>query len=179
MLLSSVGYGATRHTLGWRLSNPLLISIDGLAFLDWRRADSRGFNEHEVDYGAAGAYKARGAADGIRVVQGTGIFPNCAQLSAFEIAQASWLVRFCVFHGALETLPRGFQQDWPDEIRLRDPKALAALRLRWSTKSTFTRSSSSFDPVERACRYANERGIQIVGDIPIYVALDSADVWAN
>src|SRR5690606_30292176 len=28
-------------------------------------------------------------------------------------------------------------------------------------------------------RYANERGIQVIGDVPIYVAADSADVWAN
>lgn len=35
------------------------------------------------------------------------------------------------------------------------------------------------DQWEKLRRYANERGISLIGDVPIYMALDSADVWVN
>ncbi len=71
-------------------------------------------------------------------------------------------------------------QDWPKKYRRfnpaiieKDPE-LRAYAERWR------RAQFSFECQWKELRdYANERGVQIVGDMPIYVSADSADVWAN
>ena len=66
-------------------------------------------------------------------------------------------------------------------IARREPAAVGEWRSRLSATDGVSRLHAA--PVFRAMdglkRYANERGIQIIGDIPIFVAYDSADVWAN
>jgi 4-alpha-glucanotransferase len=62
----------------------------------------------------------------------------------------------------------------------RDAAALSARRRDLARNSTSTASCSSpFDQWSALKHYANQRKIQIVGDIPIFVAHDSADVWSN
>ncbi|MEZ4532668.1 MAG: 4-alpha-glucanotransferase [Thermomicrobiales bacterium] len=183
MPLSPVGYGDSPYSgLSAFAGNPLLISIDGLAFLGLETGgDSRGFNEHEVDYGAAGAYKYAALRTAFESFKERGSPELRAQLSAFEIAQASWLRDFAFFMALKRRFREVSWQDWPDEIRLRDPKALAALAAEMVDEIDFHAFIQFLFRIQWSAlkRYANERGIQIVGDIPIYVALDSADVWAN
>lgn len=71
--------------------------------------------------------------------------------------------------------------DWPVELRDRDPAALAAARsaLR-SDIDQFCAVQFLFDRQWRRLKaYANAAGVRIVGDMPIYVGGNSADVWAN
>ena len=70
---------------------------------------------------------------------------------------------------------------WPDDIRLRKPEAVEAYadKLKqdvqfWSfTQYKFT------EQLQELRRYAHENSVEIIGDIPIYVAMDSADTWVN
>ena len=75
----------------------------------------------------------------------------------------------------------GSWQDWPDELRLRDPKALASARQRLSYAIDRIRFSQFlfFRQWDWLHRHATGRGVQIIGDVPIFVASDSADVWSN
>lgn len=71
--------------------------------------------------------------------------------------------------------------DWPTELRTRDAAALEAKRAS-STASIdeFCATQFLFDKQWLAIKkYANEKGIALVGDMPIYVGGHSADVWAN
>lgn len=69
---------------------------------------------------------------------------------------------------------------WPEDLRRRQPEALArvdreleaAIRVEEALQFLFERSWQAVR------RYANQRGIRIIGDVPIFVAHDSADVWA-
>lgn len=70
---------------------------------------------------------------------------------------------------------------WETSLRKRDPAALETCRQSFAEDVNYYRFVQYiFDRQWKALKtYANRRGIRIIGDIPIYVALDSADVWAN
>lgn len=71
--------------------------------------------------------------------------------------------------------------EWDEEIRLRKPKAMARYEKNLADDITFySYQQYLFSKQWTALKkYANGKGISIVGDIPIYVAFDSADTWAN
>lgn len=71
--------------------------------------------------------------------------------------------------------------DWPAPLRKRDPKALSEARAAHSAEiDEFVAVQYLFDRQWRAVKaYANALGIRVVGDMPIYVGGQSADVWAN
>lgn len=70
-------------------------------------------------------------------------------------------------------------QAWPEEIRLRRPAALADWQKRLRQETIFWKYVQYlfFSQWERLKDYANQKEIRMIGDIPIYVAMDSADVW--
>ena len=70
---------------------------------------------------------------------------------------------------------------WPAEIARREPDAVegAKLRLKDSILAVQYWQFEFFRQWQELRSYATSAGIRIVGDIPIYVALDSADVWTN
>jgi 4-alpha-glucanotransferase len=92
-----------------------------------------------------------------------------------------WLHDFALFmalkdaHGG-----RGWVR-WPREIACREPAELAkCLERAGAAIGEYKYMQWQFFRQWRAIKkYANERGIEIIGDIPIFVAFDSADVWAN
>lgn len=183
MPLSPVGQGDSPYSaLSAFAGNPLLISIDGLAFLGLDHAgDSRGFNEYEVDFEAAGAYKYAALRRVYESFKEHGSPELREQLSAFEIAHASWLRDFALYMALKQRFRNSSWQDWPDEIRSRDAEALARVSAEMQDAIDFHSFIQFLFRVQWTAlkQHANQRGIQIIGDIPIYVALDSADVWAN
>ena len=70
---------------------------------------------------------------------------------------------------------------WEPEIRARDPKAMdhCRMQLRQPIETQKFMQFAFFSQWEALRQYARERGVRIMGDLPIYVAHDSADVWAN
>ncbi len=71
--------------------------------------------------------------------------------------------------------------EWPDDIRLRKEDVLKAYCEKLQDEIAFYQyiQFEFYRQWNRLKSYANEKGIYIIGDIPIYVAPDSADVWAN
>jgi 4-alpha-glucanotransferase len=183
MPLSPVGYGDSPYaTLSAFAGNPLLISIDALTFLGLEHGgDTRGFNEYEVDFNAAGTYKYAALRRAFEFFKERGSAVLREQLDAFESQQASWLRDFALFMALKQRFRNVSWQDWPEEIRTRDPETLERLADEMRDAIDFHAFIQFLFRVQWTAlkQYANERGIQIIGDIPIYVALDSADVWAN
>ena len=92
-----------------------------------------------------------------------------------------WLGDYALFM-ALKGCFDGRQwQAWPEEVRLRRPAALAEYRERLQQEISFWQYVQYlfFSQWEKLKTYANQNGISIIGDIPIYVAMDSADVWVE
>ena len=71
--------------------------------------------------------------------------------------------------------------EWPEDERLRRPRALAAAREELAGEIAFWKAVQYlfFKQWAKLKAYANEKGISIIGDLPIYVSGDSADVWSN
>ena len=99
----------------------------------------------------------------------------------FLARNAAWLEDYALFT-AIKTAQGGAAWDsWPDPLRLRRPEALASARQELAGEMGYQRFVQyKFEEQWKALKaYANARGIRIVGDIPIYVAFDSADTWAS
>jgi 4-alpha-glucanotransferase len=102
-------------------------------------------------------------------------------LAVFRAENAEWLDDYALFMALKEAHGGGAWDGWPLELRKRDKKALA--RARQAHADRIARHifyQFLFFRQWWALRaHANERGIQIIGDIPIFVAYDSADVWSH
>lgn len=103
------------------------------------------------------------------------------EFSNFQAAQASWLDDFALFMAIKENLGGGSWTQWPIELRQRDPSALQDFIN--SNTSSITRHKFRqflfFKQWNAVHAYAGEKGIKIVGDVPIFVAYDSADAWSH
>ena len=94
---------------------------------------------------------------------------------------AAWLEDYALFM-ALKEKYRGIAwQNWPKGLALRHPEAMDSCREEMKDAIGFhSFLQFVFFRQWSALRgYANEKGIRIIGDVPIYVPLDSADVWSN
>ena len=95
--------------------------------------------------------------------------------------EVPWLQDFALFMALKEEFGGACWNDWPTELRLRTPDALEAyaLRLTHEVDVICYQQWQFFRQWRRIRDYAAGRGIRIVGDLPIFVAYDSAEVWAN
>jgi 4-alpha-glucanotransferase len=72
-------------------------------------------------------------------------------------------------------------QEWEEPLRRREEKAMEKARVKYARDLRFWEGVQYlfFHQWEGLKRYANDRGIRFIGDLPIYVSADSADVWAR
>ncbi|WP_049986608.1 4-alpha-glucanotransferase [Halobellus rufus] len=164
--------------------NPLLVSLERLVDAGYLDDDDLApvpdFSPHDVDYDAVREYKTdqlRAAANNFRD-DADGAAK--AAFDDFRERESDWLDDYALFM-ALRTRYDGAWIDWPEPVRTRDPEARARHREELSEEVHYREFVQfAFDTQWRDLRrYADEHGIDLVGDLPIYVALDSADVWAN
>src|SRR5215471_13875018 len=99
----------------------------------------------------------------------------------FRDRNASWLPDFALFMACKQEQHGTSWNQWPGDIAQRTPEALSAAqdRLKEASLEVEYWQFEFFRQWMEVKAYAHEAGIRIVGDLPIYVALDSADVWAN
>lgn len=93
----------------------------------------------------------------------------------------SWLSDYALYMAVKNAFDGVSWAQWPDDIRLRKPEALAEYRERYAQELVFYQFQQYlfYEQWMALKGYANEKGIEIIGDIPIYVAFDSADSWAG
>lgn len=104
-----------------------------------------------------------------------------AEFEAFTAAEAGWLDDFALFMALKDSNGGVSWQEWEAPLRLRDAAALAQSRaaLRSAIGLHQFRQFLFFRQWRAVKRYANERGVHLIGDVPIFVSIDSADVWAR
>ncbi len=92
-----------------------------------------------------------------------------------------WLDEYALFMALKNTHSDRAWETWEEELRLRKPSVIKEAKEKYSDIIEFYRFVQyEFNRQWQALKtYANENGIYIIGDIPIYVAYDSADTWAN
>lgn len=92
-----------------------------------------------------------------------------------------WLEDYALFMACKEFFGQAEWLKWENDIRDREKKALEKYTKKLSREIGFWKfiQYRFYKEWGKLKKYTNEKGIQIIGDIPIYVALDSADVWVN
>ncbi len=100
---------------------------------------------------------------------------------AFCEAQSGWLEDYALFMAVKAEQEQAGLSDWPDDLRTREPAALAAAKKRLAVEVDYYKAVQFFFYTQwNALKaYANSHGIQLVGDIPIYVSPDSSDLWTH
>ncbi len=160
------------------LISPQMLVTDG--FISEEELEPRPvFPEGRCDYEGAAAYKERlldAAYDGF--LKSGRDFDGFTQ---FCEDQASWLDTYTLFIAIKGRMEGRSFCDWPPELRDRVPEAMAAARAESASamESEKFRQYLFFRQWTALKTFCNERGIQLIGDIPIYVSYDSADVWSN
>ena len=137
-----------------------------------------GADEERTDYGAI--YVSRFAV--LRKAYERGIERYAAEFAAFRAENASWLENYALFMALKAHFGMRSWVEWEDEdIRLRKPEAVKRYgRELAGDVSFYAFLQFLFFRQWNALRaYAHEKGILFIGDVPIYVALDSADIWSE
>jgi 4-alpha-glucanotransferase len=169
--------------------SPLLIALEPLVEKRWlgpiAAHEITPFDAQRVDYGRVIAWRMaqlRAAAHGFFTHSSPA---DRDAFAAFCAAQANWLDDYALFMAIDESVRTscGFAPwpHWEPALARRDPRALAAANQRLAAEVSFWRFVQwCFDSQCRALRrYANDRGVLLVGDLPIFVAHHSADCWAR
>lgn len=171
--LGPTGYGDSPYQCFSAFAgNPLLVHIPGATSAATSTATA---NPHEVEFAQVIAAKSA------QLAQLFERFVPDDRFRHFVQQQRAWLEDYALFT-AIKTMHGGESwTSWPEPLASRDPAALAAFRTahqREIDRVYFEQYAffRQFDALKRACK---ERHIKLMGDVPIYVAHDSADVWAN
>ena len=103
------------------------------------------------------------------------------ELSTFTAQESQWLPDYALFLALRDYLDGKELQDWPEDIRNRNPERLDALRKALKDEIAY-HSFLQFLFYRQWTQlkvYANSKGISIIGDLPIYVSPDSVEVWTH
>ncbi|MCS7081120.1 MAG: 4-alpha-glucanotransferase [Chloracidobacterium sp.] len=184
--LVPTGYGDSPYAgLSAFAGNPLLISAETLVemgLIPHERLRTRSaFPTDRVDYGAVIPWKQALLAEAFeRFTTGAPTVWR-TDFESFCRAEAAWLNDYAQFRALKDAHGGRPWNEWPAALRDRDPTALAvAMRDLGRAAAAHQFQQWLFfrqwERVRAACR---KRGVRIIGDAPIFVAYDSADVWAN
>jgi len=184
--LGPTGYGDSPYQCFSAFAgNPLLVSLDKLVndglFSRKELQTAPFFPDDTVDYGAVIHFKLPLLNKSFERIRSGAAPAHKRAFEEFCVAEASWLDDYALFMAIKEMHSGASWDTWDHDIATRRP---AELR-RWRDKLT--------DPIETVKylqylffsqwrelkAYAHQRGIRIIGDAPIFVAYDSADVWAH
>lgn len=108
-------------------------------------------------------------------------FTATAAFAKFCDAERDWLEDYALFMALKDAHGGDSWRRWEKPLRRREPEALAAARARYADELEFYRflQFEFYTQWNALKEYAHAHGVRIIGDMPIYVADDSADVWAH
>ncbi len=184
--LGPPGFGnspyATRSAFA---GNPLLIALDPLRERGWLDQDDLAgppaAGPDRIDFDRLLPWREERLRRAFaRFTQGADAATR-EQFAAFAQAESAWLDDFALFMALREAEHGTAWNRWPPTLRLRQPEALAGARQQLAEAIAYQRFVQWLFAAQWAelKRYANANGVRLLGDIPIFVAYDSADVWAR
>ncbi len=162
--------------------NPYFISLEDLieeGVLTKKECDAADFGSdpRNVDYGKL--YKERFRL--LRKAYERSDISKNAEFKKFMEQNGYWVRDYALFMAVKDLFHGAGWNEWPEDIRKRWGYALEYYQRTLYYEIEFYEyvQFKFFEQWYRLKAYANERNIKIIGDIPIYVAFDSADTWAN
>ncbi len=165
--------------------NPLLVSLERLqdeGLLTWDDfVDYPFLPEDRVDYGAVIPAKMGVLRRAYERWKSQGDEEAKRQLQHFREQHAFWLEDFALFMALKGAHEGRAWTEWDRDLASRNPNALSRARRELADEMQF-HCFVQYCFVRQWCdlkRYANAQGVLVMGDMPIFVAHDSADVWAK
>ncbi len=157
------GDGSPYQCLSSHAGNPALISFDGLRAEGWLDDTSSGLGQAFAGFLHRAGPKDRAA------------------FAAFMEEEAGWLEDYALFIALRERFGGKAWYDWPAGLRERDAAALRQARIELHARIDLVRFEQFvfFRQWEALRAHARRRGVYLFGDMPIYVAHDSVEVWAR
>jgi 4-alpha-glucanotransferase len=184
--LNPTGYGDSPYQCFSAFAgNPLLISLERLrdqgVLQDTELARSPLFPEDYVDYGPVIEFRMATLSRAAQVFFADASRADRAAFDRFCESASPWLDDCALFMACKAAHHGTIWTSWDGPIRKRDPHAVS----EWSKKLAPEIRAHKywqfefFQQWEHLKIYCQQRGIRFMGDVPIYVAQDSADVWAH
>ncbi|ABS27165.1 4-alpha-glucanotransferase [Anaeromyxobacter sp. Fw109-5] len=184
--LGPTGFGDSPYqALSSRAGNPLLVSLETLRNEGWLEdgelAGAPAGPPDRAAYEAAGPWKRERLGRAAAAFSARAGAEARAELEAFRAREADWLedwALFAVLKDAHEGRP---WTRWAEPLARREPRALDAARARYATAifaEVFSQwcFARQWEALRARCRAL---GIALLGDLPIYVAHDSVEVWSR
>lgn len=184
--LGPTGYGDSPYQCFSAFAgNPLLLSLESLRdsglLRDDDLAELRGLPRDTVDFGALIPAKRRLLGKAHEAFEADAGTAERDALGAFRAANESWLPDYALFTALKRAREGAPWYEWEPDLAGRDPGALAEAGrdLATAIRGVEFEQWVFFDQWGALKARGAERGIRIMGDIPIFVSHDSADVWAH
>lgn len=184
--LGPTGYGDSPYqSFSAFAGNPYFIDLEALieeGLLTREECDKADFGNSEIEIDYEKIYNERFSILKIAFQRAkeAGVLEGDAYKS-FLAEESRWLPDYALYTAVKNHFGGISWDQWDEDIRLRKPEAMARYsemlheEIEFCQYQQFLFSNQWFALKE----YANDNGIQIIGDIPIYVAFDSADTWAG
>ncbi len=184
--LGPTGYGDSPYqSFSTFAGNPYFIDLETLiaeGFLTAAECDAADFGDREDKIFYDKMYQNRFALLRKAFVRAKekGVLESDSYVE-FLAREADWLMDYTLYVAIKNDQGGACWKDWPEELRLREKAALAECRQKLAEEISFySYLQFVFYKQWRALKnYANAKGVKIIGDIPIYVAIDSSDLWSN
>ncbi|HAZ27227.1 TPA: 4-alpha-glucanotransferase [Candidatus Acetothermia bacterium] len=180
--LGPTGYGDSPYqSFSTFAGNPYLIDPEDLLARGWLPpGECPAFPAERVDFGRIYGSRWPLLRRAYAGFLGHGSRREKRALGWFARAEAFWLPDYALFMALKARFTGAPWNTWPRELGWHDPRSIAAARRALAEEVGFhTWTQWRFHLAWDALRaYARERGIGIIGDMPIFVSHDSADVWA-
>jgi len=184
--LGPTGYGDSPYQCFSAFAgNPLLVSLDVLEaeglLTPADLADPPSFPEQEVDYGAVIDFKRSALGKAFARFREVAAPADRDGFHAFCREQAAWLDDFALFMAVKGAHGGVAWTDWDRDIAARRPEAIEKWKREKADEIEATKLAQFFFFRQwgELRRYCHARHIKMMGDVPIFVAHDSADVWAH
>ena len=184
--LGPVGFANSPYmSLSAFAGNPLLVDLQELKELGWLRAEELAsvplFPEDKVDFASVVPFRLallKKASD--RFFADSAVSQQ-RDFAEYCRTQKYWLDDYALFEALHAAHCGSLWTTWPEELARREPSALAAARRHFHGDVRFHQFIQwCFDRQWKSLKkYANDRGVRLVGDLPIFVAHHSTDVWAH
>ncbi|MEG0712528.1 MAG: 4-alpha-glucanotransferase [Niameybacter sp.] len=181
--LGHTGYGDSPYqSFSAYAGNPYFIDLDTLkeeGLLD--KADLEGLDREEngetVDYGRLFVTRYQV----LRKAYARASVTLEDEIQAFSKKNKPWLDEYTLYMAVKEAMGNKSWLEWDEAIRLRQPQAVAHYKEQLKDEIGLWQfiQYKFYQQWNKLKKYVNTLGIQIIGDLPIYVAVDSSDVWAH
>jgi len=184
--LNPTGYGDSPYQgFSAFAGNPMLLSLERLReqglLQESELAQPPVFPQDSVDYGPVITFRTAALHRAAQVFFADGSHADLAAFDRFCEGASAWLDDCALFMACKDGHQGTMWTSWEPQIRRRDAQAMSewSRKLEPELKAYKFWQFEFFQQWDRLKDYCRQRGVRFMGDIPIYVAHDSADVWAH